>query len=133
MSLTSEHINKIVSFNVYPTFLGTIFDNVKVLGIMDAGSVTPWIDPVSMHANVVPTLPDPKPPRFNSYLYAKLELSNGTITAIGLPWINGAVVTHDGQPIKIVVNTPTTEDFARLRNLLLLNNYTDFSIEYIDP
>lgn len=81
-------LNAIVSFDLHPSqLLGTGHKNVKLLAIVDADTARYWIDPVAYHANVYPTLPVGTPNKFDGYPYLKIKLSDGSVTAIGLPWI----------------------------------------------
>lgn len=133
-NLTSNDINKIVSFSVYPVaVLGATFEKVKVKAILDAESTFQWIDPVSLHANVYPTLPPGTPNKYDGYLYAKIELQNGTITCIGLPWIDeGSIVVHTNTTIQVVISDVEATDFVKIRDLLLLNGFNNINMSFVD-
>ena len=67
----------------------TKFENVKLVALLDADSAKAHLDPVTLHATVYPILPDaicPDDPF--AYSYLKVQLQNGSYTAVGLPWID---------------------------------------------
>lgn len=83
-------LGNILTFEVYPkTIIGSRFEDVKVLAELDASTARSLgIDPVSMHINVYPFLPDTVENDAESYSYVKLKHPNGSISVIGVPWIN---------------------------------------------
>lgn len=127
-------ISKVVSFEVYPSaILGTTFDRVKILAFLDAASAQQFIDPATMHANVYPTLPVGVPNRFDSYTYVKLQLENGTITCLGLPWIiQSTVVYETNVTYQITVSQAHGDDYEKIRQALIANGYNHITIEKIE-
>ena len=129
MTLTSNDAGKIVSFNIYPSsIIGNKYNRVKIKGVIDSSSVTTF-EPVSMHANVYPTLPTGVPDDYDGYMYLKVELQNGNIDYVGLPWIiESSIITHEDVEITVVFKGVTSADYQKIRNMCLNNNYTDFDI-----
>lgn len=119
-----------VSFQVYPSgILGTKFDNVLIMAILDAASCVGIIDPPALHANVYPTLPPGAVDDYTKYPYYKIKKPDGTITCIGRPWIREEtvkVVTQ--QNLQIVLNNISIDDVARWREIVALNHGSDFTI-----
>lgn len=131
--LSLNDIGKIINFEVYPAvILGTTFDRVEVLAFLDAQSAQQFIDPATLHANVYPTLPGGVPNRFDGYPYVKLRLSNGTITCLGLPWINNASISYEENVTYLIrVSNAGGTDYDRLRLALISNGYNDIIIEKV--
>lgn len=119
-----------VSFDVYPSaILGTSYKNVQVVSICTAADTTGYIDPAATHANVYTTLPPGTPDDFTAYRYYKLKLPNGTITAVGEPWIRAETVeVVTSQTLTIVIPNVKTGDAEKWRLIALANNATDFTI-----
>ena len=131
--LTLNDIGKTINFEVYPAaILGTTFDRVEVMAFLDAQSAQQFIDPATLHANVYPTLPTGTPNRFDSYPYLKIRLSNGTITCLGLPWINTSTISYE-ENITYLIRVPNAGgvDYERLRLAMISNGYNDITIEKI--
>lgn len=131
MDITSALIGQTVDMSVYaPAILGSNFQNVKVLGILDYRSVFAFIDPVSLHANVYPSLPPGVPNDFSKYLYLKIEFSNGNTTCLGLPWINaGTIQVVTNFVFTVTVNGRNADDYNVIRDALIGNGITSFTIE----
>jgi len=100
-----------VSFDLHaPQILGTRCENAKVLALLDADSARQYIDPIAMHAQVFPFLPDGTPDDFDGYNYLKLKLANGTTTAIGLAWIkDDSFVVASTQSMQFTIANVTPE------------------------
>lgn len=80
----------VVNFEYYAAAIqGGAVRGAKVLGIFDATTAATFINPMLMHANVRPMLPAGAPVKYTDFMYVKLQLADGTITAAGLPWIRG--------------------------------------------
>lgn len=79
----------ILTFEVYPsTIIGSRFEDVKVMGTFDIDTAKYFIDPVAMHINVYPFLPEITENDAGAYQYVKVKHPNGSISVIGVPWIN---------------------------------------------
>lgn len=102
----------VVSFDTYPaSILGTIFSEVKVLGIFDKDTANMWIDANSMHSNVYPSLPVNSPTSPDDYQYVKLKHTNGNISVLGLPWIReDTIVVVNKGTLTLVLSDMTVED-----------------------
>jgi hypothetical protein len=136
-TLTSNDINKLVSLTFYPgvdSIIGTAFTNVKVKAILDHESVFQWIDPISMHANLYPSVfaGNPAIPNdYKGYLYAKIQLADGKMTVVGLPWISSFVV-HTNTTIQTTVSDAQPADINRIRDILLLNGFRIQELKFLD-
>jgi hypothetical protein len=135
MPITSEHIKKIVSFEVYPSaILGSDFSMVQVLAILDYESLYGiGIDPVSMHANVYPSLPPGTPNDYRQYSYVKIKLQDGSITALGLPWINDSTIAvHVNTQMRVTISGINAgTDVAKVRNALIQNGFNQIAVELL--
>lgn len=107
-------INKHFTFDVYPdAILGSSFQNVKVLAILDADTAKGYIDPQAMHVNIYPTLPVglgvPNDP--SQYQYIKIRFPNGNVTAIGIPWIvEDSIVEETTQALQFTIENVNPAD-----------------------
>lgn len=135
-TVTFDMINKIVSFNLYPaSIITTTFERVKILAILDADSALAMgIDVQSQHINVYPTIAEIDRPEnnFRSYQYLKLKLPNGDITAIGIPWINGAITIHTNQRVRADIDDVGPQDLDKIRKVLIANGYNSVSLSFLD-
>jgi len=133
LSQNEIEIFSVVSFEVYPQqLLGDGFNNVKIMGLIDAETAMRWIDPVAMHAAVYPSLPTGAINAYDQYLYVKLLLNNGQTSVIGLPWIKKhsyQLVT--GTTMQVTVENVNPSDEPRLRAALASNGFNQFKIIYI--
>lgn len=122
---------KIYSFSTYaPEVLGNNFQNVKVMAILDYDTArSTGIDLLSRHRQVYPRLPQGSSNRPEDYDYAKIALSDGTYTVLGLPWIvPNSIVEIGAQTIVVKIYDRTSADLDRVRNALLSNSITNFNI-----
>lgn len=130
MSVEKLAIGNTVSFDVYPEILGTPYQRVRVLAVLDMDT-TRYLnfDPVAMHANVYPSLPAGTPNRPDGYSYLKLRLENGTITCVGIPWIReDSIELHTGGSLKLMWNNVTEEQRNRIIITLRANGQLPDSI-----
>ena len=130
-TVTLDNIGQVVTFNVYPTgIIQTNFSRVTVNAIIDAALARDCgIDPVALHAQVWPTLPPGVPNVYNGYNYLKLTLPNGTVTAVGVPWINwSSFVVNANIAAQINLQDIVEADLARLKTILLANGFQSFQI-----
>lgn len=124
-----------ISFSVHPSaILGNSFTRVKVLAVLDADTAKLMgIDPVALHAAIYPTLLDVDKTtykKYNDYLYIKIQLANGTITALGLPWIimtNDMVVNSTTGRFTIALDNPSQID--DILALLNANGFHNIQVE----
>jgi hypothetical protein len=94
--IDSSYYRKRISFEVYPaTIIGTKFENVEVLCIVDYETAMNFADVHAKHIAVypqLPTTPVPVPVDPSAYDYLKVRLQNGQIEYVGLPWIRPETV-----------------------------------------
>lgn len=118
-------MGSVYSFNTYaPALLGT-FENVRVEGIVSHSDVRKYIDPATMHANVYSSLPENSTPNdYTKYYYLVVKQSNGTFTAIGLPWIDAtSIVLKDRNTAYITVDDIGPDDIPLIKEALAANGY----------
>lgn len=129
-TIDSSYIGQHVTFSVYPaSILGTEFENVKVLAILDAESATGLIDPYAMHRNVYPTLPGGTPNDATSYSYVKIQLANGEKTAVGLPWIDDSTVAVQSASIMdVAIFNTSAADVEKVRKALIAAGLPEIEI-----
>lgn len=131
---TSWQIGTTYSFTVYPAeILGNNYDNVIVMGVMDAATAaaTGLIDIYAAHADMYPYLPtNTVPDDATAYNYLKLKLSDVTSPIVlGIPFINDSSVQQvNAQAITAVVANVTSTDLTNISNLLAAAGYTVSSI-----
>jgi hypothetical protein len=113
-----------------PSVLGS-FKNVRVTGIVDYRGAQQYIDPASYHANVFSTLPaNSAPDDHTRYYYLVVVQSNGTRTAVALPWIDGAsVAIRERGRATVSLEDVGPDDLDRLRRSLAHNGFVIGSIE----
>ena len=127
----TDSLGQTIAFEVYPSsVIGTRFNNAIVRGVVDHSGVTEF-NPAVMHANVFATLPSGSVDDFRKYNYLRLELENGNITFVGIPWI----IANSVQVISnqdLVINIPkygSYENQEFVKRMLLNNGITEFTID----
>lgn len=122
---------KVVTFQLYPSAIVTDdFTNVKVVGVTTHEGVSDKISPVRMHALVYPTLPAETPNDYRLYEYAIIKKQDGTLTAVGLPWVKeNSIVVIGSIELLVTIRNKTADDVTRLRKVLMENNFTDIEIK----
>ena len=127
----TDSLGQTIAFEVYPSsVIGTRFNNAIVRGVVDHSGVTEF-NPAVMHANVFATLPSGSVDDFRKYNYLRLELENGNITFVGIPWIiaNSVQVINNQD---LVINIPkygSYENQEFIKRMLLNNGITEFTID----
>jgi hypothetical protein len=115
----------VITFEVYPaSIIGTRFQDVKVLGLLDKDTANLWIDADAMHLNVFPTLPNGVPNNPDDYQYVKLKHLNGAVSVIGIPWIRtDSVVVSTRGTLTLSVKNVTPVDMDRIVRAINANGY----------
>jgi len=128
--LDKMNIGDTVTFSVYPAaILGTKFNNCVILSILDYATVKLLgIDPDAMHAKIVGYLPDSQKQgswaTAEGYSWLKIKLANGSITAIGVTWINAdTIVINTSNTITLVLTGATQQDMTKLAVMMSSNGY----------
>jgi hypothetical protein len=132
MSILSKlALGSTVSFDVYPAgIIGSSFQDVKVLAILDMDTAADRIDPVALHINVKPTLPPGTPDDPQDYHYLKLKHPNGAIEIIGVPWIREETIVHSQSgTLVITVDNVGPEDRETISHALAANGYHAASVK----
>ena len=126
----SFQLRSVYSFDIYPTALiGTIFNNVTVLSIMDPSSAAKEVDIQALHIQIFPTLPAGTPNDCTAYDYVKVRTAAGQTIILGMAWINAATVTLvTANTITAVITGVSTADIPRIMNALVQNGYNNVNI-----
>lgn len=123
--ITSESIGKTVSFNTHATsVLGTNFNRVKVLGILDHETAMLYINVPIVSVNVYPSLPAGVSKDYQNYQFLKIKHTNGDNGCIAIEWIdNSTFVVHEGVNIEFRVEDANASDADRIREILSFNGF----------
>lgn len=137
-TIPSNFLGTYVTFTVYPSsILGSNYQNVKLLAILDYQTAMSYADVASMHANVFPLIPQAEQPLndFTSYSYLKIEFSSGQIGIIGIPWIVGwntvancGLTQVTNSTITAVVSGVSAADIPVIQQLLVMNGYNNITL-----
>lgn len=126
-------LGDVINFSVYPSaVLGSNFNRVKVLSVLDPATAKLFADVVALHNNIYPYLTDPDKvtyKKYTDYNYIKVRLSNGTETVLGLPWINMetvVVVTSTTARFDIALDTP--DEINDILALLRANGWYNVAV-----
>lgn len=124
--------NNVITFNVHaPNVLGSVYQDVKVLALLDVATAADQIDPYSLHANVYPSLPPGVEDDPTSYQYVKVQHPNGTNSIIGIPWIDFSTITLSGKgKLTIVINDVNPDDKHAIMRALASNGYTPHKVYF---
>lgn len=124
--------NSIVSFNVYaPTVLGSTYQDVKVKAMLDVGSASMLIDPVALHTNIYPSLPEGTEDDPSGYQYVKVEHPNGSVSVIGLPWIDPDTIKVSGKgTLTVTIADIEPQDRDVVLRALASNGFTPQKVKY---
>lgn len=133
MNLTFDLIGKVISFTTRaPSLLGTNFNRVKVLAILDRDTALNYRDVTSTHLNIYPTIHaiDPTfPPESNDYHYIKIQYEDGRVDTLGWLWLDtNSVVEVTTATCTVHVDNITLGDIPRIRNALLSIGIGNFHI-----
>lgn len=124
MSISMETGDSVSFQLVAQNFINAAFTNAKVLAGSIEYEAARLIDPelANKHYNFYPFFKDSvSNDSPNSYNYAVLQLSNGAIEVIGLPWISEATFTTVGTQTATIVITAYQNKF-KSPIIDLLNN-----------
>lgn len=126
-------LGKTYSFNVYaPNVLGTDFQNVKLLAIMDADTATrSGLDIYSQHRKIYPYVPAEvgMPDDPTQYNYIQIITQAGNRTILGMPWIDeSSIEVVTAQTIVATIGGVTASDMAIIRQALAQNGYNNVKL-----
>jgi len=122
-------IKNTYSFDVYPaTILGSAFQNVTILGILDYQSALSLADIDSLHVNVFPFLPAGLDDNPDATEYLKIRTSSGIETVLGLNWIREETIV-EVQSLKgvFIVDGINSMDVAKIILAIQQNGYNNVS------
>ncbi len=120
-------VRNYVSFTVYPTtVLGTGFNNLKVMMVMDEASARSFIDTRAEHAKMYPSLPQGTPTVPDDFTFVKLfNPANGAISYLALPWIKeDTIVVETTRVMRLTIENVSAEDRPRILAALSSNGFT---------
>lgn len=118
-------IKGVYNFDVYPSaILGTSFQNVTILSIMDYESALNFGDIASLHVNVFPYLPEGSPDDPTATDYVRIRTSSGAATIIGVNWIVAETIeqVNSRRAIATIENV-TSSDVPRIISALTQNGF----------
>jgi hypothetical protein len=126
--------NNYVSFNLYPNgTLTNTYTNVKILSPQDMDDAKGYIDPIALHANILPLLPPNTPKNPADFPYYKIQLADGTITSIAEPWIQASsIVVQNTAAYRFTVEALTPSRFNALMTLMSANDFTAVQVETLN-
>lgn len=122
-----------VSFEVYPSILGTSYEQIRILGHLSARTARrSGYDVDAMHTAVYPQLPSGVPKSPDQYLFVEFQFPNGKVGCIGMPWIREdtiEVFTYDSVEITVPNITPARRE--QLIAHLAAGGYDVVNVKYI--
>ena len=121
------------SFNTYaPQILGSDFENVTVLSIMDHETAIAFMDIASLHVNVYPYLPSGYPDDLTATDYIKIRTSGGNDTIIGVNWIvEETIVELLTGNIYATISGVSATDINRVINALASNGFNSTDVRFV--
>lgn len=124
-------IKGVYNFDVYPSaILGTSFQNVTILSIMDYESALNFGDIASLHINVFPYLPDGTPDDPTATDYVRIRTSSGVATILGVNWINLLTIEQvNSRRAVVTVEGVTNSDVPRIINALVQNGFNNVDVK----
>lgn len=126
------HLNDVISFTLYPySLIPTQYTQCKIVSVLDIDSAKMYIDPIALHANVYPTLPNGHAPDDPSqYLYLKIKHTNDSYSVIGQPWvIESSIEKHSSLTLTITIEDANTDDVTHINEILSANGYHSASVD----
>lgn len=123
---STELIGKTVSFDTYGThILGTTFDRVAFVGILDTDSARHIEDVAGLAEAMYPSLPAGTPSDYRTYQWIKVKLSDGSYRCLASYWVkDNTVVIHEDVALSLTVTKINTTDIDKVLNLLRAHGYT---------
>ncbi len=121
-------LRDVVSFSLYDnTTIGTVFTRVKLLGVVDYATAAQTIDPVALHEDIITNLPEGSVDDPTQYSYLKLELENGAVTYVGMPWVDESTLTKVGESkLQVTLSNMNVDDVP---NIIAALNANGFNVE----
>lgn len=123
--IDSTSIQKTVSFNTHATsILGTNFNRVRVLGILDMESAMNYINVPILSVNIYPSLPAGTSKDYQNYQFLKIRFPSGDNGCLAIDWIDPSTfVVHEGVNIEFRVENANASDADRIREILAFNGF----------
>lgn len=131
MSITSDSIGKMVSFQTYASpILGSIYNKLQVTGIIGYDMAKRLGDVDGTHISIYPNLPagTPASPRLYSYV-TLYDIINKKTIVMGLPWINQSTIVESNlESVTVTLFGLSQPDITRLGDVLRVNGFNDVLI-----
>jgi hypothetical protein len=130
MKLDSETIDATLSFE---THAGVKYNHLKFTGLIDAATMLALgQDPVGLHLQNKPYLPDPKPEAYTDYKYAMFVGADKQRVYLGVPWVREDSIVNNGQPNYIMtIIAPTPAQLDTLRSMAVASGIENFTLKAV--
>lgn len=124
------NIRGVYNFSVHPSaILGSDFNNVTILGILDYETALQTVDIPAIHTSVFPYLPSGIPDDPSQYDYVRIRTASGVATIIGIPWIDlDTLVEVESRRATVVIEGVSNSDVERIRLALVSNGFNTLNI-----
>ena len=121
-------LRDVVSFSLFEnTTIGTTFTRVRLIGVVDYSTASQKIDPVALHEDIITNLPEGSVDDPTQYSYLKLELENGAVTYVGMPWVDESTLTKVGESkLQVTLSNVNVDDVP---NIIAALNANGFNVE----
>lgn len=124
-------VGRSYNFKVFPAdLLGNNFNQVTVLGVINADIAQLQLDINALHAQVYPYLPSGTPNNPRGYDYVFIRTQSGETTVLGITWIDlSTVVEISSGTIIAEIPNCTSSDIQRVREALSANGFSGFNVK----
>jgi len=118
-------LGSMVNFETYvSSVIPNQYLNVKMVGLIDFDTAKQWIDPIQVHENVFPHLPEGSLDSPQDYYYLKVLLENGKVDVVGMPWIRTDTVVKLGVgTLTLVLEGRSVEELPAILKALNSNGF----------
>lgn len=120
---------QVLSFELNTKLLTSDYTTVKLQSICSAPMARRISDIDAIHANIISTLPEGTPQSPDEYNYLIVELIDGDVRAVGVPWIKDPVRVVNKTEINVTVKNVDVSDSEMIRKALNAYGYADIIIE----
>ena len=130
--LDHTSIGKTASFKLRASaIIVTDYTDVTILAIGNH-EVVPFIDPAALHASIYPTIAQYAPNDYRMYDYIIVRLANGTVTAVGEPWIDPVTLKISSRTdVELRVTNADATDAAKIKTILASHGYFDVTAKVL--
>lgn len=124
-------IKNVYNFDVYPSsILGTNFQNVTVLSIMDyETALSMGADAAGNHANMYPLLPEGTPDDPSATDYIRILTSSGVKTILAVSWIDlSTLELVESRTAVVTIEGVTANDVPNIIAALNQNGFNSIAV-----